>query len=611
MAADALEPGRRASPWDSLRGKLLKVGLLLLFVIVDPFGLQRATLEASRRVTDRLDSAVYEAPSANLIRVVLVDDTRVAAEGWPPALDFWANLIDSLGEAGPRAIFLDVALTQRRLPAGEFDAMIAARRAASGTPPVPLIVADNARAAVLRGAETPCDAEQPIGRIDPATIGADARRRAVSTLLHELACGATGLVFYDWRTRNDPRGYPLWITGERLRHDHASARGVAGPSAALALAQIVCADPPRQLPAWCAAGPLSAADVEGLVPLIPRWPLAARLAALDTSLSRDAVLGALARGCVLFAPPAGIGRLLGLAEMLAVEMFGNLAPLMSERVGWPRIRTDGDAATESPGAAGDRMISAAPCPIPAPVHHAGFGALDDTQRALLAGTVVLVGDARATSPDRVASPIHGTIPGVFLHAVALENLLTSGLRYEREQPNLGDLSPAVPALLQGVGVGEIVDWSLQSGGLFLAFGLSMWRGRLLARRPRPAPPGLAWFGAPRRIGWRALILLASLALLVLGVLANFLAPGGVGAAAIALLGLGLCLVTAGRRGPPEAPEARARRLTRQFRLATVLCVLAGLGATAAAGVPASDPLLVILFASGIAIPVLDQSPLDE
>jgi hypothetical protein len=48
------------------------------------------------------------------------------------------------------------------------------------------------------------------------------------------------------------------------------------------------------------------------------------------------------------------------------------------------------------------------------------------------GKTVMIGVARAESRDLVLTPLHGYIPGVYLHAMALDNLLTYGANYPEE-----------------------------------------------------------------------------------------------------------------------------------------------------------------------------------
>jgi hypothetical protein len=51
---------------------------------------------------------------------------------------------------------------------------------------------------------------------------------------------------------------------------------------------------------------------------------------------------------------------------------------------------------------------------------------------LLAGRVVMIGSAFSYSNDIVFSPIQGRIPGVYLHAMALDNLITDGPDYTKQ-----------------------------------------------------------------------------------------------------------------------------------------------------------------------------------
>ncbi len=49
----------------------------------------------------------------------------------------------------------------------------------------------------------------------------------------------------------------------------------------------------------------------------------------------------------------------------------------------------------------------------------------------LAGRIVMVGTSRSYTNDLVTSPLHDRLPGVYLHAMALDNLLTYGGNYKR------------------------------------------------------------------------------------------------------------------------------------------------------------------------------------
>ncbi|TYK58460.1 CHASE2 domain-containing protein [Pseudomonas synxantha] len=59
---------------------------------------------------------------------------------------------------------------------------------------------------------------------------------------------------------------------------------------------------------------------------------------------------------------------------------------------------------------------------------------------LLRDRLVLVGANIASTGDLVESPVHGQLPGVYLHAMALDNLINSGMDYDHEPANF----PALP-----------------------------------------------------------------------------------------------------------------------------------------------------------------------
>ncbi len=58
---------------------------------------------------------------------------------------------------------------------------------------------------------------------------------------------------------------------------------------------------------------------------------------------------------------------------------------------------------------------------------------------LLRGRLVLVGARIESTGDLVESPVHGQLPGVYLHAMALDNLINKGMDYNHEPANLSRL----------------------------------------------------------------------------------------------------------------------------------------------------------------------------
>lgn len=83
----------------------------------------------------------------------------------------------------------------------------------------------------------------------------------------------------------------------------------------------------------------------------------------------------------------------------------------------------------------------------------GGGLSDDALQALLKDRLVLVGVDLDGSPDLIFNPVNGQVPGVLLHAAALENLISDGAARSREAPgSFAGLNPglAVAILLAAV-----------------------------------------------------------------------------------------------------------------------------------------------------------------
>lgn len=72
-------------------------------------------------------------------------------------------------------------------------------------------------------------------------------------------------------------------------------------------------------------------------------------------------------------------------------------------------------------------------------------------RQLLRGKMVLVGARIAGTGDVTQSPLHGKVPGVYLHAMALDNLINWGMNYYRSTPTLAELD-----LLRNVSI-DVID----------------------------------------------------------------------------------------------------------------------------------------------------------
>ncbi len=92
----------------------------------------------------------------------------------------------------------------------------------------------------------------------------------------------------------------------------------------------------------------------------------------------------------------------------------------------------------------------------------------DTIEELLKDKVVIFGGIFSGIPDYVVSPVHGQIPGMFMHAMAIDNLITMGADYLREPESMTSLSVfnwadliellLVTLLLWGIAYAARKDW---------------------------------------------------------------------------------------------------------------------------------------------------------
>ncbi|NNU14902.1 CHASE2 domain-containing protein [Parvularcula sp. ZS-1/3] len=100
------------------------------------------------------------------------------------------------------------------------------------------------------------------------------------------------------------------------------------------------------------------------------------------------------------------------------------------------------------------------------------------QRQYFTDRYVLVGASISGIPDDIRSPVHGTLPGVYLHAMALDNLLVWQDRFVRPAPDL-----QLPL---------VDDWAVSLDTLFEAGVLALiaWQ-MFVATRPADQSRGLA------------------------------------------------------------------------------------------------------------------------
>ncbi|MFC3080177.1 hypothetical protein ACFODL_18915 [Phenylobacterium terrae] len=116
---------------------------------------------------------------------------------------------------------------------------------------------------------------------------------------------------------------------------------------------------------------------------------------------------------------------------------GQPAPCRGDAVGWRERLGEQMAGLRGPGD-GARQE----CPYTLSLGYdrlvAGHGLQPEDLERLLAGRLVMVGGHFRASSDWVESPVHGQVPGVQFHAMALDNLVEDGADYRRNGEALLD-----------------------------------------------------------------------------------------------------------------------------------------------------------------------------
>ncbi|MGH8353851.1 MAG: CHASE2 domain-containing protein [Pseudomonas sp.] len=145
----------------------------------------------------------------------------------------------------------------------------------------------------------------------------------------------------------------------------------------------------------------------------------------------------------------------------------------------------------------DRLGRPQPCPYTRTLY---LNQLRDPRVAeVLRDKLVLLGAQIRGIPDQVQSPVQGLLPGVYWHAMALDNLLVQGPHYWRDAPDLwGDFSCSDLLELLLVLAAGVIAWRLPAEPRLVGSRWQRWRTHYLF-----------WFGL---LGTSALLSSALLAL---------------------------------------------------------------------------------------------------
>lgn len=400
--------------------RVLKALAVSLLLAASAYAVSKLNLFGLENASDRLADSVYQRITAadygpdrrgqRAVSLVYLDETSIEAMkgyGWtrfPPTYDQqWTMLDDVLNAGGgpPAAVFVDFVYMGQGGPTDGFDAFaggIAAATRAAAWADRPACTADPLMkiACMVAAGGVPIVLAKP----SPADLDlfTDVQRR-----LDRVSVLAPALV--------GQQAYPM-ITDYGFDAAKAARLGVHGFDVSPAFALY-------------AAGCLRRADGCGI----------AGFKALKAA-GRRALAGGAARAPDLsgtFDAPLDVvwgsrpdPDYLRMTEAVS----GRKAPCRGAAEGWRGRLMEQMAGLRGP-AAGARQECAYTLSLGYDRMVAGQGLETKDLERLLAGKLVLVGGQFRASSDWVESPVHGQVPGVQYHAMALDNLIEDGADYRR------------------------------------------------------------------------------------------------------------------------------------------------------------------------------------
>jgi hypothetical protein len=354
---------------------------------LDPFGLNYAAGQHSGELGARTLAPFYASDAQSRVVVVLVDEGTLRARGmsWPPPYAYHEEMLRRILRGQPRAVYVDLLLTDRRGDPSD----LAATRAA---------LAD-----------------------DVAAAGVPVFYARAAPDADYLFAGIPGIALPYAGWQKSDGAYPLSLAPHQaVDAGPASGEctGVPGEaSVALALYDASCRIGPGGLGAGCRE-PASGLQ-DRCAPMWVQWGM--RAPPVLPGVSRVEECDALAS--------TGTGA--ALKRMLLRDFWSGLDP-----AGFLESRVR--------------------CPYTVTLFEQELGR--DTV-GLLRDKVVLVGASLVGLDDSVDSPVHGRLPGVYLHAMATDNLMTYGNAHPR--PPFSEFTTTlVVGLFAAFGLALVLKWRL-------------------------------------------------------------------------------------------------------------------------------------------------------
>lgn len=363
--------------------------LVLLFQELSLFGLSKATQAQSSRVWQRLAAPFHPEQAQQQIAVVLIDEQTLQARqvGWPPQYAYYADMLRGVLLQQPRAVFVDILVEHER----SHDPTLEMTR--------------QAISAMVRDAGIPVQW---------------AISRPAAQSLFSSADGA-GQSVVGWQGHGT--AYPLQVVSEHalaLKGTWQADGVVHEPvdTAAMAMYRVIC------------SGEAACPGADGLLenPSPPAMSIAwgSQLPVVEAITHSDASPQEMS--CLLVKPPGLFARITESLEL-----------------GWHSLRSGLSGQAEDEG----RVR----CPYFLTLHEEQLSELLPVD-ALPAGTrgplqdkVVFIGTQLDGINDWVDSPVHKKVPGVYLHAMALDNLLNWGAGYFQQRPGLESWLQRIHGLL--------------------------------------------------------------------------------------------------------------------------------------------------------------------
>ncbi|WP_372781714.1 CHASE2 domain-containing protein [Phenylobacterium sp.] len=400
--------------------RVLKALVVSLLLAASAYAVSKINLFGLENASDRLADGVYQRITAadygpdrkgqKAVSLVYLDETSVEAMkgyGWtrfPPTYDQQWTMIDDVLNAGgapPAAVFVDFVYMGQGGPTDGFDAFlagIAAATRAQAWADRPACTADPLMkiACIVAAGGVPIVVAKP----SPADLDlfTDVQRK-----LDGVSVMAPALV-----------GQQAYPTITVYGFDAAKAARLSvhrfDVSPAFALYAAYCL---RRADACGIAGfkALQAAGRSALAGGTTRAPDLAKT--FDAPL--DVVWGS--------RPDPDYLR-------MTEAVSGRKAPCRADADGWRGRLMEQMAGLRGP-AAGARQECAYTLSLGYDRMVGGQGLESRDLQRLLAGRLVMVGGQFHASSDWVESPVHGQVPGVQYHAMALDNLIEDGADYRR------------------------------------------------------------------------------------------------------------------------------------------------------------------------------------